>query len=100
MAYARANLGSTLSVREVAHAGDCSATTAQRLFNQHTSTSLRVWIRQLRLREAAHLLRSSGLRVNEVAETVGFSDPLYFSRAFRAEHGVPPSQYGIGELRP
>ena len=31
---------------------------------------------------------------------VGFNDPLYFSRAFRAEHGVPPSQYGHGELRP
>ena len=100
MAYARANLGATLSVAEVARAGDCSPTTAQRLFNVHTGVSLRVWIRQLRLREAAHLLRSSGLRVNEIADMVGFNDPLYFSRAFRAEHGVPPSQYGHGELRP
>lgn len=100
MAYARANIGTTLSVSEVAAAGDCSPTTAQRLFNQHTGASLRVWIRQIRLREAAHLLRSSGLRVSEIAEMVGFSDPLYFSRAFRAEHGVPPSQYALGELRP
>ena len=100
MAYARAHLGATLSVSEVAQAGDCSPTTAQRLFNVHTGVSLRVWIRQLRLREAAHLLRSSGLRINEIADMVGFNDPLYFSRAFRAEHGVPPSQYGQGELRP
>ena len=100
MAFARANLDSPLSVTEVAKAGDCSATTAQRLFNQHTSVSLRVWVRQVRLQEAAHLLRSSGLRVNEIAEMVGFSDPLYFSRVFREEYGMAPSYFAQGELRP
>lgn len=100
MAYARANIGANLSVAEMAQAGDCSATTAQRLFNQHTGSSLRSWVRQLRLQEAAHLLKSSGLRVNEIGEMVGFKDPLYFSRVFRDEHGIPPSQFAHGELRP
>jgi len=100
MAYARANIGSNLSVAEMAQAGDCSPTTAQRLFNQHTGSSLRSWVRQLRLQEAAHLLKSSGLRVNEIGEMVGFKDPLYFSRVFREEHGIPPSQFAHGELRP
>lgn len=100
MAFARANIGTDLSVATMAQAGDCSATTAQRLFNQHTGGSLRSWIRQLRLQEAAHLLKSSGLRVNEIGEMVGFKDPLYFSRVFREEHGIPPSQYAQGDLRP
>lgn len=100
MAYARANIGSTLSVAEVARAGDCSPTTAQRLFNNYTSVSLRTWVRQLRLDEAAHLLRTSGLRVNEIGEMVGFSDPLYFSRVFREEFGIAPSHFAQGQLRP
>lgn len=100
MAYARANIDSALSVAEVAKAGDCSATTAQRLFNQYTSVPLRTWVRQLRLQEAAHLLRTSGLRVNEIGEMVGFSDPLYFSRVFREEYGIAPSHFAQGELRP
>ncbi len=100
MAYARSNITSTLSVAEVARAGDCSATTAQRLFNVHTGVSIRLWIRQLRLQEAVHLLRSSGLRVNEIGELVGFEDPLYFSRVFREEYGMAPSRFTLGELRP
>lgn len=100
MAYARNNISSPLSVSEVARAGDCSATTAQRLFNTHTGVSIRIWIRQLRLQEAVHLLRSSGLRVNEIGELVGFDDPLYFSRVFREEYGTAPSRFALGELRP
>lgn len=100
MAYARANIESQLSVAELARAGDCSATTAQRLFNKYTGTSIRDWVRQLRIQEAAHLLRTSGLRVNEVAELVGFSDPLYFSRVFREEYGIAPSHFAQGEIRP
>jgi transcriptional regulator GlxA family with amidase domain len=100
MAYARNNISSPLSVSEVARAGDCSATTAQRLFNTHTGVSIRIWIRQLRLQEAVHLLRSSGLRVNEIGELVGFDDPHYFSRVFREEYGTAPSRFALGELRP
>lgn len=100
MAYIRSNIGSALTVAEVAGAGDLSPTSAQRLFNFHTGVSLRTWIRQLRLQEAAHLLRNSGLRVNEIGKMLGFSDPLYFSRVFREEHGISPSQYAQSELRP
>lgn len=100
MAFIRANIGSALAVSEVAGAGDCSPTSAQRLFNVHTGVSLRTWVRQLRLQEAAHLLRNSGLRVNEIGKMLGFSDPLYFSRVFREEHGISPSQYAQSELRP
>jgi len=100
MAYVRNNISSALSVAEVARAGDCSATSAQRLFNLHTGVSIRIWIRHLRLQEAVHLLRSSGLRINEIGELVGFGDPLYFSRVFREEYGVAPTRFAIGEMRP
>jgi AraC-like DNA-binding protein len=100
MTHARTNLASPLSVREMAMVGDVSVTSAQRLFNAHTGMTLRNWVRQIRLQEAAHLLQSSGLRVSEVSKLVGFSDPLYFSRVFSEEHGVPPSRYAQIELRP
>lgn len=100
MGYIRSNLRSALSVDEVATAGNCSKTTAQRLFKRYTGVSLRSWIGQVRLREAAHLLRTSGLMVREVSAMVGFADPMYFSRAFRADQGVPPSKYGRDYLRP
>jgi AraC-like DNA-binding protein len=100
MAFVRSNLGSPLSVAKIAKIGDVSPTSAQRLFNSHTGSSIGIWVRGRRLQMAAHLLRSSGLRVNEIGKLVGFDDPLYFSRVFSAEYGVPPSKFGHGELRP
>jgi AraC family transcriptional regulator, transcriptional activator of pobA len=43
--------------------------------------------------EAARLLRFTDLSVGEVAQRVGFADPLYFSRAFKRRHGASPQAY-------
>jgi AraC-like DNA-binding protein len=98
--YVTEHLAGRLSVEDVASAGGCSSVTAERLFTRHTGLSVRSWVRARRMEEAASLLRTSGLRVNEVGRMVGYSDPLYFSRVFRATHSLPPSQYASGELRP
>lgn len=99
-AFVTANLDRPLSVAEVAAAGECSASTAGRLFATHLGTSVSTWVRGARMREAAELLRTTGLRVGEVARAVGFEDPLYFSRVFRAAYGAPPSRYGRDRIRP
>lgn len=49
------------------------------------------FIRLIRLQRAVKLLDHSEMNVSEVAYTVGFSDPNYFSRVFSEEFGYPPS---------
>jgi AraC family transcriptional activator of pobA len=46
-----------------------------------------------RMLEAARLLRFTDLTVGEVAYRAGFSDQLYFSRAFKRHHGEAPMTY-------
>lgn len=48
-------------------------------------------ITEFRLHRAQKMLRE-GRSVSDVAYSVGFNDPLYFSRKYRAEFGYPPSQ--------
>jgi AraC family transcriptional regulator, transcriptional activator of pobA len=43
--------------------------------------------------EAARLLRFSDLTAGQIAHRVGFSDPLYFSRAFKRHYGESPTAY-------
>lgn len=100
MTFIRHHIAEPLTVARVAEAARCSQTTAQRLFRAHTGETLQEWIRHIRLREAGTLLRTTGLRVAEVAELVGYPDPLYFSRAFRQAYGIPPSRFAHGTLRP
>lgn len=98
--HVAAHIDSHLTVREVADAGSCSPATAERLFARYTGLSVLAWVRRKRMDEAAMLLRTTSLRAGEVARMVGYADPLYFSRVFRATFAVPPSRYAKGQLRP
>lgn len=45
-----------------------------------------------RMRVAAMLLSGTTDRVSEIGKRVGYHDPYYFSKHFKAVHGVPPSR--------
>lgn len=49
--------------------------------------------KDIRIRQAAKLLKGGAYNVNEVAEMVGFSDRRYFSKEFRKIYDKVPSQY-------
>ena len=59
------------------------------LLNQSTNQ----FIRAIRLRHAAELLRRGQHTVSEVGFATGFSSPTYFVRVFREQYGVTPGQY-------
>jgi len=58
------------------------------------------FILSIRLKKAAELLLSNeeDLNVSEIAYSVGFNTPRYFSKCFREHFGVSPSQYGKEEV--
>ena len=58
-----------------------------------TDTTPVAFIRSIRLQRAAALLQEGKLTVNEIAERTGFSSPSYFTKCFKKEFGVLPSEY-------
>ena len=55
-----------------------------------TGKSTAVFIRSIRLQKAKELLQTTSMNVSEVAYETGFSDPAWFSRAFKEEFGESP----------
>lgn len=55
------------------------------------------FIRLIRLRQAANLLRSGNYRLNEVSSMVGFNSPHYFSTLFQQQFGVKPADFAAEE---
>lgn len=51
------------------------------------------FIRLIRLKHAVSLLAGKRYTVNEIVYMVGFNNPSYFTRCFKAEFGVLPSEY-------
>lgn len=51
------------------------------------------FIKNIRLKQAATLLRDGRLSINEIALQTGFSSPSYFTKCFKSHFGVKPSEY-------
>ena len=51
------------------------------------------YIRVIRLRKAAELLKEGEKNVSVGVYAVGFDNPYYFSKCFKEQFGMPPSQY-------
>lgn len=65
-----------------------------RLFKQHTKATPVTFLLKLRIDKARLLLRERvELTVEQIASSVGFHDPLYFSKQFRRMYGVSPTEY-------
>lgn len=66
------------------------------MFKKETGCSVTDYIRQLRISTAQELLRSTSMPVGQIAETVGYEDPLYFSRIFQKKVHQSPRKYRNG----
>lgn len=56
-------------------------------------TTPATYLRQVRLERARQLIRKGGRSVADISYAVGFNDPHYFSKAFKKEFGVSPSDF-------
>lgn len=51
------------------------------------------YLRELRLRKAAEMIREGGYSISQIAYRTGFNDSHYFSKAFRKRFGKTPTEY-------
>jgi AraC family transcriptional regulator, transcriptional activator of pobA len=67
--------------------------TLSRALTQVTGRGTKELVLDRVMSEAARLLRFTGQNVQQVAQRVGYEDPLYFSRAFKRHFGDSPMAY-------
>ena len=51
------------------------------------------YVRLLRMKRAAELLITSDINISEAGYQVGINDPFYFSKCFKAQVGMTPTEY-------
>lgn len=70
-----------------------SSTQLYRKIKAQTGRTTHDLIRSIRLHHAQHLLKNAELSIAEIAYETGFSEPGYFSKVFKKEFGVIPTEY-------
>ena len=84
------NMGTPISVRDLAKAVGLSHTSLEKAFRKAFGTTAGKYITSVKMREAKRLLNECRLNVKEVAKRTGFSSPQYFSHAYHDFYGHPP----------
>lgn len=84
---------SDFNVDMLTHEVGISRAQLHRKMKEMTGISTSEFIRNIRLEQAARLLREQKINVTQVAYTVGFSNLAHFSTIFRKHFGVSPTEY-------
>jgi len=66
-----------------------------RIFRRETGISVVQYVVRRKMALAAERLVRTSLSIKEIAASLGYKSPLYFSRRFRATMGLAPSEYAL-----
>lgn len=61
------------------------------MFKENMNINFSVYLEDLRLNEAARLIKEGNSNLTEVSFEVGYNNPTSFRRAFKKKFGVTPS---------
>ena len=93
IAYIDADLSADLRPRTLAQRQNISASYLSTLFRKETGETITDHIAAKRMEHAAHLLQSTRLQVQSIAQHCGISDANYFSKLFKKHVGMTPAEY-------
>lgn len=93
IAAMEAHVADPLTLDDLAERAGLSKRQLNRLFRERMKQSVMTYYRALRLEKARSLLRTSPLRLTEIALATGFANSSHFSRSYSAQFGEPPSAY-------
>lgn len=82
-----------LCVEDYAAAHGMSTSWFIRGFKEYTGFTPMQYILSVRIANAQGLLETTDYNVSEISRIVGYDNPLYFSRIFRKQCGVSPSDF-------
>ena len=91
--YFNENYNKPINIDEYAASRHISTCWFIRSFKQILKVTPMQYILSLRMANAQSLLETTEDSISEIAEAVGYDNPLYFSRIFRKNIGVSPSEY-------
>ena len=96
LAYVNEFYTRDIRIPELARLENLSTSRYNAVFRKLVGMSPVAYITKLRMQNACELLLSTDLPVKQIGTTVGYSDPHFFSKRFKAHVGVSPVEYRAG----
>jgi len=91
--YLTAHYNEKITLNNLANRFNLDSFYLQKLFKRNIGQSPMEFIIYIRMIRATSLLRTSDMSISEIAYTVGIDNLSHFSRQFKKQEGMTPSQY-------
>lgn len=91
--YFHENYNKQICIEEYAAKQHMSVSWFIRNFKEYTDVTPTQYLLSLRISNAQTLLETTNYNVTEISEIVGYNNPLYFSRLFKKQVGMSPSDF-------
>lgn len=91
--YIREHYAEKISQEDVAEYLEITPEYLSTLFHREINKNFATFINEFRISSAKRMLKSSDLKIYEIAEKVGFTDTKYFNRVFKEIEGISPKEY-------
>lgn len=83
----------TLQVQDIAQQLNLHPSYLSNVIKAKTGKPVNHWITTRLINTAKHLLKSTGYSSKEISYALGFSEPTHFSRFFKKQTGITPTNY-------
>lgn len=91
--YINSHINEEISIRQLCEEFKISRTKLYEITNQYIGTGIAAFIKTKRLSAAKTLIKTTDMKIPEIAYSVGFSDYNYFLREFKKKYGVSSKAY-------
>jgi AraC family transcriptional regulator len=93
MRYIREHISEPLNRETLASVAGFSVPHFHRVFTAHVGESAASYVRRLRLERAGRKLRMGAVDITQVALAAGYDTHAAFSKAFKQQFGLSPSEF-------
>ena len=87
------NINTAFTVEDICQKFSVSRSTLQTLFNTNIKITPKQYISNLKLKQAKLLIQEHKYTISEISDILGFTSIHYFSRKFKLQFGVSPTDY-------
>ena len=91
--YIKNNFNKDISLDEVSRVANISPYYFSKIFKEGTGENFIEYLTGIRMEKAKELLNTTEYSMKEICSMCGYSDPNYFSRSFKKNVGVTPTEY-------
>lgn len=91
--YIEMNYSRKMSISEMARHISLDRSYLGSIFKVQLDTSLQDFLINYRIEKACELMKNEVLSIGDISRSVGYDDPLLFSKLFRKNKGMPPREY-------